>query len=183
MKPWKTLRRELLLDRRPWLRVLEDDVELPDGTVVEGYLRLETPDYVVIVPERQDGRFGMIRSYKRGLEDIDVQPPAGMIEDEEAPLMAAQRELLEELGCEAETWSSLGSYVLAGNLRAGHAHLFLAQGCEQVAEPDSGDLEEQEVLWWDQDRLTSAWRSGQFGQLGSAAAVGLALAHLERELE
>lgn len=183
MEPWKTLRRELLLDRRPWLRVLADDVELPDGTVVEGYLRLETPDYVVIVPEHQDGRIGMIRSYKRGLEDIDVQPPAGMIEDDESPLQAAQRELLEELGCEAETWHSLGAYVLAGNLRAGHAHLFLARGCRQVAEPDSGDLEQQEILWWSRDRLDSAWREGQFGQLGSAAAVGLALAHINGRLK
>lgn len=178
MEEWKTLRRELLLDRRPWLRVLSDDVELPDGTVVEGYLRLETPDYVVIVPEDKQGRIGLVRSYKRGLEGIDIQPPAGMIEADEPPLAAAQRELLEELGCEAEHWQPLGDYVLAGNLRGGRAYLFLALGCREVAEPDSGDLERQEIHWRTRASVQDAWLQGEFGQLGSAAALGLALAHL-----
>lgn len=178
MEEWKTLRRELLLDRRPWLRVLSDDVELPDGTVVEGYLRLETPDYVVIVPVDREGRIGLVRSYKRGLEAVDIQPPAGIIEPDEAPLETARRELLEELGCEAASWEGLGDYVLAGNLRGGLAHLFLARGCRQVAEPDPGDLEQQEVLWWPRDRVRQRWQRGEFGQLGSAAALGLALTRL-----
>lgn len=178
MEEWKTLRRELLLDRRPWLRVLSDDVELPDGTVVEGYLRLETPDYVVIVPVDREGRIGLVRSYKRGLEAVDIQPPAGIIEGAERPLEAAQRELREELGCVAASWESLGDYVLAGNLRGGLAHLFLAHGCDRITEPDPGDLEQQEILWWTRDRVHERWLGGEFGQLGSAAALGLALNRL-----
>ena len=45
LTPWETLKRTLLLDRSPWMQVFEDEVRLPDGRVIEGYLRLETPGY------------------------------------------------------------------------------------------------------------------------------------------
>lgn len=181
MRPWKTLRSRVLLDRRPWLRVHAEDLELPDGQVVEDYLRLETPNYVVIVPVSADGRIGMIRSYKRGPDAVDIQPPAGVIEDGESPLQAAERELMEEMGCRAKGWQPLGAYVLAGNMRGGQAHLFLATECSQVAAPDSGDLEEQEVLWPSASEVRRLWRGGELAQLGSAAAIGLALAQLATE--
>ncbi len=43
LSPWETLSRTLALDRSPWMQVFEDDIRLPDGRIVEGYLRLETP--------------------------------------------------------------------------------------------------------------------------------------------
>ncbi|HEX9797349.1 MAG TPA: NUDIX hydrolase [Anaerolineales bacterium] len=181
MRPWRTLRSQQLLDRSPWLRVLADEIELPDGRVVKDYLRLETPDYAVIVPVDERGRLGLIRSYKRGPDAIDLQPPAGTIETGELPLETARRELLEETGCTASDWTSLGHYVLMGNMRGGSAHLFLATGCRQVAEPNSGDLEEQEVLWLPQAEVARLWRGGQLGQLGAVAALGLALAELDTQ--
>ncbi|MGA9532474.1 MAG: NUDIX hydrolase [Anaerolineales bacterium] len=179
MESWKTVDSRLLLDRSPWLRVHADDVQLPDGRVVEDYLRLETPDFVVIVPEDSTGRIGLVRSYKRGPDQVDLQPPAGMIEAGESPLAAGQRELLEELGCRADEWRSLGRYVLAGNMRGGYAYVFLATGCDTVAEPDSGDLEEQQVIWMERSQIERIWRNGQLAQLGSAAALGLAFSHLD----
>ncbi len=179
MLRWKTLKSELILDRSPWLRVHSDEVELPDGRIVGGYLRLETPDFAVVVPVATDGRLGMIRSYKRGPDDIDLHPPAGMIEPEEEPLQAAQRELLEETGYQASRWLSMGRYVLAGNLRGGYAYLYLATGCRKITAPDSGDLEEQQVLWLEREEVERLWRRGGFAQLGSAAALGLAFAQLD----
>ena len=179
MKRWRTLASKLLLDRSPWLKVYSEDVQLPAGEVVEGYIRLKTPDFVVIVPVSTDGRIAMIRSYKRGPDLIDVQPPAGMIEAGEEPLIAAKRELLEEMGCRASRWHNLGDYVLAGNMRGGLAYLFLAEGCQQRQAPDSGDLEEQELVWLTQTEAEELWRGGSMAQLGSAAAMGLALAYLQ----
>jgi ADP-ribose pyrophosphatase len=178
-RPWKTLRRQLLLDRSPWLRVMADDVELPDGRSVEGYLRLETNDHVVVVPQTADGRLIFLRSYKRGPDAIDLQPPAGMIEPGEAPAVAAERELLEETGYKAERWISLGRSVLGGNLGAGWAHLFLATGCRNVAAPDAGDLETAEMVLLTPDEARRRWRAGEFLQLGSVAALGLAFDRLQ----
>jgi ADP-ribose pyrophosphatase len=178
LQPWQTLNSRLLLDRSPWLRVLAEDVQLPDGRVVEAYLRLDTPDYIMVVPVDEDQRVGFIRSYKRGVDDIDLQPPAGMIEPGEDPLASAQRELLEEMGCVASSWRPLGKYVIGGNMRGGWAHLFLATGTHKVAAPDSGDLEEQEVVWLTRSEAQSLWVDGALAQMSSAAALGLAFAHL-----
>ncbi len=180
LEPWRTLKRNLLLDRSPWMRVYADDVELPDGRIVEGYLRLESPSYVMIVPLDRKTRIGLVRSYKRGADAIDIQPPAGIIEDDEPPLEAAKRELLEELGCTADEWHNLGAYVLGGNFGGGPAYIFLATGCEQIQAPDSGDLEEQVVLWFSQIEAERHWMAGTFQQLGSVAALGLAFAHLRQ---
>lgn len=177
---WQTVKRELVFERRPWVRLYSDDVRLPDGRVVEGYLHLDTPGYAVIVPVDEQGRIGLVRSYKRGVDGVDVQPPAGVLDPGDTPLGTAQRELREELGAEGAEWYPLGSYVMSGNYGAGLAHIFLATGCRTVTEPDSGDLEQQQVLWVDRDTVRAAWVAGAFQQLGTAAALGLALEKLRR---
>ena len=99
--PWHITRSELLLDRSPWMRIFSDDVQLPDGTIVDGYLRLESRGYVMVVPIDDERRIGLVRSYKKGVGAIDIQPPAGVLEPDEDVLTSAKRELREELGCEA----------------------------------------------------------------------------------
>jgi ADP-ribose pyrophosphatase len=177
-RPWKTLRRQVLLERPPWLRVLADDIELPDGRRIDGYLRLETSDHVVVVPATDDGRLVLVRSYKRGPNAVDIQPPAGMIEHGEEPAVAAARELLEETGYAAKAWIPLGRCVLGGNLGAGWANLFLATGCHRVADPHPGDLEDQEVVLLPIEEVRRHWRNGDLLQLGSIAALGLAFDYL-----
>ncbi len=179
LKPWETLERRLIIDRSPWMRLFEDDIRLPDGQVVEGYLRLETSGYVMVVPLDTEGKIGLVRSYKRGVDAIDLQPPAGIIDTGEKPLASARRELLEELGCEAEEVRPLGSFVLSGNYYGGRAQIYLALDCKSVAEPDSGDLEEQQVVWIPYREVRAMWLEGAFQQMGSVAALGLAFSHIE----
>lgn len=179
---WKIIHRKLIFDRSPWLRVHEDQVALPDGQIVEGYLHLEQPDFVVVVPVQDGGVIGLIRSYKHGVGAVDLYPPAGYLEAGEDALFTAKRELLEEIGCEAESWDELGTYVTSGNRGSGLAHIFLAIDCQQVAQPDSGDLEEQEVVWIPVDEVYRLWTTGKFRQVTTVAAIGLSLARLNVEL-
>lgn len=175
---WKTLHSEILVDQPPWLRVRADDVLLPDGRIVENYMHVEAPDAVMIVPVSDAGAIGMVRSYKRGLDDIDIQPPAGIVEDGEDPLHTAQRELLEECGCIAGEWIDLGNYILGGNFGGGWVHLYLAQHARVISNPDPGDLEEMEVLWLSLEKTKHMWLRGDFRQISSSAAIGLALMYL-----
>ena len=176
--PWRITKSELLLDRSPWMRIFSDAVQLPDGSIVEGYLRLESRGYVMVVPIDDERRIGLVRSYKKGVDAIDIQPPAGVLEPGEDVLASAKRELREELGCEAASWHSLGTYTISGNYGAGKAHFYLAAGVHQVVEPDSGDLEEQEVVWLPMEKVHEMWVSGQMKQLGSMAALGLAFSRI-----
>jgi len=176
--PWHITNSELLLDRSPWMRIFSDDVQLPDGRIVEGYLRLESRGYVMVVPVDGENRIGLVRSYKKGVDGIDIQPPAGVLEPGEDILASAKRELREELGCEATSWQSLGTYTISGNYGAGKVHFYLASGAHQVVEPDPGDLEEQEVVWLPREKVHDMWINGKMKQLGSMAALGLAFSRL-----
>jgi len=176
---WKITASKIVFEQEPWLRVISEDVELPDGRIVKDYLRLETPDFVMIVPVNTKDEIGLICSYKHGVRQIDIQPPAGYMDEGENPLATAKRELLEETGSVSEHWQSLGSYVIAGNRGAGMAHFFLATECIQVANPDSGDLEVQEVLWIPLVQVRQNWEEGSYAQLSTSAILGLAFARLQ----
>ena len=101
-----------------------------------------------------------------------------MLEPGEAPLDAARRELLEEMGYEAREWVNLGSYVLDPNRGVGTMHLFLALQARQVAEPDSDDLEDQELLRLSKAEIEAALQAGEFKVVAWTAAVAMALNHI-----
>ena len=176
---WKIISSTTVFEQQPWLRVISEDVKLPDGTIVRNYLHLEALDFVMIVPVNQKEEIGLIRSYKHGLRAIDIQPPAGYMDEGEDPLETAKRELFEETGAISDNWQSLGSYVIAGNRGAGRAHFFLATECDRVSDPDPGDLEVQEVLWVPISQVCQCWEDGDYAQLSTSAILGLALSRLQ----
>ena len=88
---------------------------------------------------------------------------------------AAKRELREETGYQASSWTSLGSYRVDANHGCGTAYLFLAEGAERVGEPDSDDLEEQELLLLDREATQAALLAGEFKVLSWGMAAAMAL--------
>jgi ADP-ribose diphosphatase len=175
-RPWVTLARHELLDRRPWVRVWSEAVQLPDGRVVEDFSTIELPDYAVVVALTPDGRVVVERNYKHGPRRVCLNLPAGYLERGEEPLAAARRELLEETGYVAEEWVSLGGFANDGNRGCGTGFFYLARGARQVAQPDAGDLEEMAVDLMGLDDLVRAVRRGEVAVLSIAAAIGLAMA-------
>jgi ADP-ribose pyrophosphatase len=176
LKPWQVLHTRLLLDCSPWLRVVADELLLPNGQRVENFYRIEAPDFVMIFPLADDGRVLALRGYKHGPRRIMYQLPAGYLDRPgESPLACAQRELLEETGHSADEWRSLGSLSVNGNRGMGRAHLFLAQRLHAVAPPDSGDLETLVIKWLHLQELRQLWRAGEFDNTSATAIIGLAL--------
>ncbi len=176
LTPWEVLRTQEILDCSPWFRVVADDVQLPDGRLVQGYYRIETMDFVMIFPLADDGRVLALRGYKHGPGRVIFQLPAGYLDREnESALLCAQRELLEETGHAAEQWLSLGSLSVSGNRGMGRARLFLARGLRAVAPPDSGDLETLLLQWLPLETLRQHWRAGEFDNTAASALIGLAL--------
>lgn len=181
MKPWKTLARELVLDFSRFLKVERHTVELPDGRVIENWPWVIIPDFVDVLPVMEDGRVLCMRQYKYGIGEVSLSTMGGMIDPGEDPEQAAWREMYEEMGCEAREMVFLGKYYVDANRRAGTAYLYMAVDARQVAEPNSGDLEEQELVFLSRAELRHAYLAGDFKMLSWSATVGLALARLESE--
>ena len=180
LEPWATLTRREIADGRPWLRLWAEDVQLPDGRVVEGFYTLDMPDYVVVVALTPAEQVVVERNYKHGPRRVCLNLPAGYLEPGEEPLAAARRELLEETGYVAEEWVLLGSFVNDGNRGGGTGFLFLARHARRVAEPNAGDLEEMVIGLMPLDELTQAAHRGEVAVLSIAAAIGLAIAARSR---
>ena len=85
-------------------------------------------------------------------DDI-LEIPAGLIDDAEEPLEAAQRELREETGLEADAWEHATSFYSSCGFTDELIHLFLATGLTKVAEPDADGHEQIELVAWPLDDL------------------------------
>jgi ADP-ribose pyrophosphatase len=174
---WRTLAREMVLDKAPFLTVELHRVELPDGRIIPDWAWLITPDYVNVVAETAEGKFLCFRQRKYALSGVSLSVVGGFIEPGEDRLAAAQRELLEETGHAAVEWFDLGTYAVDANRGAGRAHFFLARRARRVSEVLGGDLEEQEPVLLTRAELAEASAKGRFQALPWAAIVALALAH------
>jgi len=175
MQPWNTLSRQTILQHSKHLSVEDHTVELPDGRVIPHWAWTITLNYVNVVAVTQAGLFLCFRQTKYGLSGDSLAAVGGYLEPGEEPLAAAQRELREETGYLAEEWIPLGDYREDANHGGAIAHLYLARGAIQVAQPNSDDLEEQELLLLSQDGVRRALAAGEFKVLAWAAAMGLAL--------
>ena len=100
IKPWKILGRKTagLCRATPFIEVSVETVELPDGRIVPDYHHLDAGEFVTILAETTAGTFLTLRQYRHGVRRIGLAFPGGRVDDNEAPLAAAQRELLEETG-------------------------------------------------------------------------------------
>lgn len=170
---WKVLSCQSLLKVLPWLEVVCEQVQPPDGRVVDDYYAIRLPDYTVVVALTPDGRVVAERHYKHGSRAVTLSLPAGYLAEGEDPLHGARRELFEETGYVSDQWSPLGRFVVDGNRGCGVAHFFLARNCTKICEPDSSDLEETQVQLLTFDEMIDAVRSDEAPKICTAAALGL----------
>ena len=181
MRPWKTLARRVLLSRLPWMEVGVEQIELPDGRVIDEFLWVKTREFAIVAAITADGEVVLERSYKHGPRRVAVALPAGYLEQGESPMDTARRELLEETGYEAEEWKSLGSFTVDGNYGVSVAHAFLATNARRTRDPGGAghdDLEEIEVFTLPLSEVIGLIERGEVAQLSTAAALALAAAAL-----
>lgn len=175
LKLWKTLSSREVYASPPWVRVIDDRIELPTGRIVESFHRVLLPDYSMLFPILEGGRVLAIRSYRHGAGEIVIGFPGGGIDPGETPAEAARRELREETGHSAESIEPIGSFITGANIRGAMCHMFVARNCRQVAEPNSGDLEEQELVRFTRAEIAAILNENRFHVLAHAAIAARAL--------
>jgi ADP-ribose pyrophosphatase len=175
--PWQVLDDVEVYSAPPWIKVHRQRVRLPNGRIVDSYHQIVLPDYAIIAAQTADGKFIVERQYKHGIGTASLILPGGVIDRGEKPRNAAKRELLEETGYEADGWREIGVYVSSSNYGCGRAHVFSSRNARKITEPNSGDLEDMEIVLLDASGLLRAVRSGKFMAIGSVAAAWCALDH------
>lgn len=140
MNPWQTLESTLLVNDR-WLKLTADRCRLPDGKVLEPYYVLHDHDWVHVFAQAADGRVLVVRQFRYAAATVCVELPGGVVDTGESPLIAAQRELLEETGHTASEWTSVGRMYANPARQTNSVHIFLARGLSHSAEQDLDESE------------------------------------------
>lgn len=104
-----------ILDRKrtrisPWVDLIEKTVQFGPDRAPESYHFVAQDAYVGMLVRTVDGLIPIVRQYRPCVEEFTWEFPAGTIDVGETPEQAGRRELLEEIGLEAEEMMYLGNF-------------------------------------------------------------------------
>lgn len=174
------IRSEVILDRWPWIRVLEKDIQLGDGTLLDDYIITEEPDVGIVFALTEQKKVVLVREFKIGASRYVWDLPAGGLETDHSPLAGTKRELLEETGHESEEWFPLGSFVVMPSRSQSCLHSFLAINAVRTSQPKDDPREQVTVHLVEMDALLPMIRSGELDSVESVVTVFLALDKLRK---
>jgi len=106
---------------------IRNDIIRAEGRPLQKWDIIVHPGAVALIPIDQHGNLVLVEQWRRAIEKITLEIPAGMLDPGETPLICAQRELQEEIGHRAETLSSFGGFYSAPGIYTEYIHLFLAK--------------------------------------------------------
>lgn len=144
----------------------EQQLTLPNGVEVE-YQFVHHPGGSAVVALNAEGEVCLLRQYRPVASDWLWELPAGKRDNEEQPLLTAQRELAEEAGFEAIHWAQLGAIHPSPGVFTEVIHLYLATDLTEVgSHPDEDEL--FEIHWLP---LARALAMAQNGEISDAKTI------------
>jgi len=110
---------------------------------------VSAPASVAVVPYDDENVY-LVRQPREAVRRGDVlEVPAGIMDVEgESALETAKRELVEEIGMEAEHWVEATSFFASIGFTDEIVHVFLATGLTKVGDPDESGAEQIELVEW-----------------------------------
>lgn len=134
--PWMiTGSREVYRD--PWLALRRDEVIRPDGQPGSYVVATLKPGVSVLALD-DDGTAYLTEEFHYGVGRVTLEAVSGGIEPGEDPRIAAERELREEIGIEADEWTDLGSVDPFTANVVSPTRLYLARNLRFVADDQEG---------------------------------------------
>ena len=120
--------------RGPFFSLREYLIEFPNGEEKTRII-LEHPGAVAAVPLLDDGRIIMVRQYRKAVDRITLEIPAGKQEEGEEPEKCIRRELIEETGYRAGRLRHLRSYYPSFGISSEIIHVYLAEDLQPADRP------------------------------------------------
>ena len=171
---WEEIRTKHIIQNE-WIDFRESAYRYPDGSEFEPYYSYSRRDYVVIVPEDEEGKYLCVRQFRQGIKEVTTEFPAGGIERKdgkeygdrtsaEDALEAARRELTEETGYVSDDWTHLLTVPSNATIADNYAHVFLAKHCRPTGEQHLDDTEYLAVHRYSADEIEDLIRNGKFQQ-------------------
>lgn len=173
---WKILKTNTLF-KHPRITLLEDDIELPDGSHTQYLKFLNKGDGADIIAIREDEKILMVKEYNHAVGKELWQFPGGFIDEGESPEQAAQRELREEGGVSAGHWETLGFHYIYRRRISEISWVHVATQLHE--EEQSIELSEQGMTchWLSENEIESMISSGEITAGDTLAIWAIYKAH------
>ena len=124
------------------LHVQKDTIELPNKKTATREL-IRHIGAVCVVPVTEDGKVIVERQFRYPIDQVITEIPAGKLDSStEDRLEAAKRELREETGYTADSWTDIGIYYPAAAYSDEKITMYLARGLHKGEQ----ELDEDEFL-------------------------------------
>lgn len=153
--------------RNAWMRVHEDDVVHPDGSVGI-YGVVDKPDFSLVIP--YDGeRLVVVEEFRHPVAARVRNFPQGSADDDAGlePERVAAAELREETGLTAGRWEHLGRLLVAPGMSNQGAQVYLATELTGRLSPQEPGLVAEALT---PAELEEEIRAGRFADAASVAA-------------
>lgn len=157
------------------IQVRVDDVVLPNGASSKREL-VKHPGAVAVIAVTDEGKIVLVEQYRKAMEKALVEIPAGKLEQGEAPLATAMRELEEETGYICEEMKLLYSFYTSPGFADEIVYLYEATGLTK--KEDKADLDEDEFVELLEVTLEEAWELIQEQRIHDAKTI-LAMQYLQ----
>jgi ADP-ribose pyrophosphatase len=138
---WKILS-STYIHKGPWATLRSDKCVMPDGRIVDEYYVLEYSNWVNAVAITEDNKILMVKQYRHAAGVVSLEIPGGVIDGDETPEHAMQRELLEETGYLFNDIELLCTVYANPSTANNHTYCYLAKGGKKVQEQALDDHEE-----------------------------------------
>ena len=123
---FKTLKKKLIYENK-WIRLFEDDIVLPNGEPgIYAYHERVDPGSMII-PVMNDGKIVVLKEWRYPIQQWTYCFPFGGRNAGEDALETAKRELQEETGYTAATWTALGHIYIDPGSNTQMTPVFLAR--------------------------------------------------------
>ncbi len=151
------------------LHVRRDTVRLPDGSLATREFVVH-PGAALVVPVLPDGSLVAVRQFRYPVGQVFLEFPAGRIDPGETALATARRELAEEVGYAAASFTPLGRIHSVVGYSDEAIDFFVAEGLTFVgAQPDVGEF--LEILTLGVDAMLAALDKGEITDAKTVAAL------------
>ena len=170
-RKWEVLKSTPLLNLGPWLNVRQEEVLLPTGTIIPSWFVMEFPNWINVIAITKEGDFVMIDQYRHALGETHYELVAGVVDEGETPLQAAQRELSEETGFGGGNWQQFMMLSPNPTNHTNISYTFLATDVELISEPHQEPSEDIHIHILTRQEVEQLLHDGEIIQALHAAPL------------